>query len=180
MQLCPNFSLQASALRPARIKAYNRTIVKQSILDFEQFYPNSEAAQNPTVERRRAACGRRSSRQGDHLPSAPVRPAAKNNPDRPPHVSWRNCNKPEAYRAADTQDRPIASRRRPCHARHSTPTNGPPINKSSRFHIFFGPSTTSRTVNSIAGSPGSTQRNQRSREFGPAVRGMNASLHFQR
>jgi hypothetical protein len=86
MQLCPNFSLQASALRPARIKAYNRTIVKQSIPDFEQFYPNSEAAQNPTVERRRAACGRRSWRQGDHLPSAPpapVRPAAKNNPDRP-------------------------------------------------------------------------------------------------
>jgi hypothetical protein len=41
-----------------------------------------------------------------------------------------NCNKLEAYRAADTQDRPIASRRRPCHARHSTPTNGPAINKS--------------------------------------------------
>jgi hypothetical protein len=37
------FACRPRLLRPAAIKAYNRTIVKQSILDFERSYPKGES-----------------------------------------------------------------------------------------------------------------------------------------
>jgi hypothetical protein len=40
------FRCRPRLLRPVPIKAYNRTIVKQSVLNFEQSYPKAEATQN--------------------------------------------------------------------------------------------------------------------------------------